>query len=443
MPSMNERTHAILALLIVVLTTSYLSASIPVPLAVVSRRHLNPIPYYGQGNRPWCGVATTRMIIAYVLYPQAPSTLEDLAKEMGATEDRGTTGHAFQTAMSKRGISREDYETFNPEFIRSQSSEGYAIEVTIKVYPRYWPTLRELHAIVIIGYDLDRQSFLVHDPDKYAEMTLREDDLREKWYYCEVVRQKPRESPSYSVKVRIVGGPNHAGILVDGVSTSIAEYRFMIGTSHTIKVTPKDFKQENTTHRITYFCTSDLESTYAYQWVLEEKTVLFTYYEKMEFWVRIDNPSDPRSGWFEKGASVTTELGQRTMPAEGLLGLIGFKKVFLGWYDDGKLLSSDLSLALSITRPMNISSRWELRILGMPATWLLIVVALGCVIVILSATYRKKQRASLAARVSPIPSPVTVAPVTSLRKYCPECGFDLPLQAKQCSRCRTEQYYFG
>jgi ribosomal protein L40E len=411
--------------------------SLPTPVYGINlRRHVNPVPYFEQGNKPWCGVATARMIIAYVLYPESPPALEDLAREMGATEKSGTTGNAFEAAMRRRSINAISYDNYDPEFVRSQSAEGYAIEVTKKVYPRLWPANRDLHAIVIIGYDMDRQSFLVHDPDKYAEMPVREDDLRESWYYCEIVKTKPRDTPSYSVRIRVLEKPNLGDNTIwvhidDKPSSTSLLYKFAIGTSHTIRITPNRFTSENATHRMTYECLSDTDNTFRYRWILDEGIVYFSYQEKAEFWITIRDSTNPRSGWFASHTSIKIESVQRILPADGVLGLLGLITIFRGWYVDGRFLSDNLGVTVVATGPMSIVPRYELDIREGSGMWVLLVIASGAMGTAFVIYLRRGKKASISnARAA-------------TTKHCPECGLILPVKVKHCPKCGTKQYYFG
>ena len=91
-----KRSHQLFAVLTLLVV---LQSIFTIPKAEATpQRHVNPVPYYSQGYRPWCGVAVAQMVLAYVEYPKSPPTLEQLGEEMGATE-KGTTGIDFELSL--------------------------------------------------------------------------------------------------------------------------------------------------------------------------------------------------------------------------------------------------------------------------------------------------------------------------------------------------------
>jgi len=339
------------------------------------------------------------MVLAYVEYPKRPPTLEELAKEMEATE-KGTKGIEFSIAMWRRRIETE-YETdFRPQHMRSNSAEGYAIMAAIKA--PIWPFTiiigpfvpYDLHAILIIGYETN--TFIVHDPAKpeTPALYLSEDELKLKWYYCFVVKAKPKEMPSYIMTIEVDRTPFPTTVTVDGETTVFRQFKFKIGTTHTIRISPNYFMQENATTRISYSCFSDSVLTTDGQWRLGEYSKRFIFSIRVEFVVRVNYPLRPYVSWFGEGSSFQSEPAERTLPAEGILGQLGFKKVFRGWYEDGQLVTGDLQFVTVVSKPMNLTPRWELDIWEGPAIWYCIGgVVIGLAIAVLTATVVAKRKA--------------------------------------------------
>jgi len=353
--------------------------------------HVNPVPYYSQGSNPWCGVATARMTIAYVLYPKEPPSLEELAKEMGAIEKKGVSGYDWIGAILKRGIPAAFYDTKYPDygFIRETIRTGFPVETTIIVGKEinwwYYYLYRiivydyALHSILIIGYD--QSGFIYHGPDspngERAAMRISESELNSKWSYATIVKQTPKEAPSYTVRILIDGPATPVPIQVDAIDpltdsphkpvptqsfqvVSVTELKFAIGTSHTFQAPAEILKDKNETTLIKWECLSGIH--HSDPWILGVSTLSFRYRMRIWYWVKKSVPNNPWEGWIEKGKMVESVINQtdRVLPADGVLGQLGFKKSFTGWSVNGEMVSNNTWLTVRAERPMEITPIWDL-----------------------------------------------------------------------------------
>jgi hypothetical protein len=82
---------------------------------------------------------------------------------------------------------------------------------------------------------------------------------------------------------------------------------------------------------------------------------------------------------------------------------------------------------------------------------IVIVAMLVAVVAVIVTLLRKVTFTRTKGKPSTPLKPITIArpgkpaPVLSTAKikHCPDCGLVIPLEAKYCPRCGTEQYYFG
>ncbi len=445
---MKERCVVVATLLIWAAVIAQTAIVIPTK-AIGIDRYINPIPYCSQGTNPWCGVATVRMILAYTLYPQPPPSLENLAKEMGATEKKGVSGNDCFDAMRRRGIPTSSYQPSDLDFdyIRQRITWGYAVEVTVivgKTINWFYYTVYnrvvydyDLHAILIIGFD--RSAFIYHGPDvphgERAAMSISDSELRGKWYYAIVVERTPKETPCYTVKVQTYGVDRVVPLEVDGVKSSVWVVSFKIGEGlHSFGVPRTVMKEENKTTRIGWQCITNMK--YQDMWSIGEQEITFNYVEKAWFLVKLNMPTNPDLSWERwieryEYVPVAIKEQERVLPADSFLGQLGFKKSFVGWSVNGAVAGSDTTFYIFVTKPTEIEPIWQLNLREGNGYSLLAIyssIVTVAVAVIFIVIRKKKTKARTMA-----------PPFVSTEKTCVACGAKIPFDSEYCDECGAKQ----
>ena len=382
-----------------------LLSSMPAMAAPPLTSHLNPIPFYSQGSRPWCGVATARMTLAYVLFPQEPPSLESIAVEVKATGS-GVRGTDWQEAMEKRKIPIEFYtgveNRYAPyghspdlKYLRDVINRGFAVEASIVLgkevnwfyYIVYNRIVYDyiLHSVMLVGYD--STGFIYHDPDVPhgggPAILISDMDFLAKWYYVLIVGQVPRIRPCYSLKLS-VEGPNELPIKIDGSSTTSVNFTYEIGRRIIFEFTKETVVSQNRTTKVMWKIdqvifgdnsrldvseTSPINVQFdssGFHWYLGSHVLRIQFRQEFWYWVKINNPKQPSENWIVRSALVATHIDKtdRVLPAEGILGVLGFKRGFVGWRVNDSFMNSTysngvLGLTIRVDGPMEISPVWQ------------------------------------------------------------------------------------
>jgi hypothetical protein len=377
----DDARQKLLVLVMCGLTLAQVALIVPVK-ASLPNKHINPVPYYGQGSNPWCAVAVAAMIIAYAKYPEETPTLTSLAKEMG-TGEGGTGLGEFLGAMHNRGIEIATTVSYDSYHIRYCLDSGYPVVAVTKHRIEKegeweWVDIRitALHAMLTVGYEGEK--ILVHDPATAPLVEYSDKSIQEAWAYGYVVKTRPRETPCYIVRVNILGAVSPVQLVLDSETQVNSEFKFEIGTTHRFEVLPTTTRYENETHRITSTCRNSVVTLR--QWVTGLRTLQIIYSRNVECRVRVAHPTGLQDLWVDYGDRLTVQPVDSQLPADDVLGLLGFKKVFRGWYDDERLLSRSVDLGFVVTGPLKVIPRWELEVREGPAIWVLgIICASGIV----------------------------------------------------------------
>jgi hypothetical protein len=121
------------------------------------------------------------------------------------------------------------------------------------------------------------------------------------------------------------------------------------------------------------------------------------------------------SGWYDAGSTAKIKLTPTSIPANGILGLLGVSNVATGWggdYTGG--MSSDGSATLNVNSPLNIHVIWTLNLgLILPA----IAGVATLAIVSVAVAYRRRSKI----------------------EYCLNCGHKLPKGSIFCLDCGHKQ----
>ena len=79
-----------------------------------------------------------------------------------------------------------------------------------------------------------------------------------------------------------------------------------------------------------------------------------------QYQLRIDDQANSAlgQGWYDAGASATISVAN-TEPMNGILGLLGGKLRFQGWYEENKLLTNATNGMVVMDRPHNLTVLWQ------------------------------------------------------------------------------------
>ncbi len=144
------------------------------------------------------------------------------------------------------------------------------------------------------------------------------------------------------------------------------------------------------------------------------------------------------TGWYDKGSSATVSV-PATNPIDGLLGLLGGKWNFQGWFEDERLLSPSSSFSLTMDRPHALVARWN-------ADYTLpfgILAAVGIIVIGAALYWHRKRRVSASvtfpehvsvSQATPAPEPIAASREV---KYCRECGAQIGQDSVFCLHCGT------
>ncbi|MEM3061263.1 MAG: hypothetical protein QW265_02505, partial [Candidatus Bathyarchaeia archaeon] len=84
---------------------------------------------------------------------------------------------------------------------------------------------------------------------------------------------------------------------------------------------------------------------------------------------------DESEGWYGEGEEATVSVEQE-LPLEGLMGFLGGKRIFDGWYSDGGLESRMAKFTLVVDEPKSLRAEWRTDI-TMPIVILIVLIILA------------------------------------------------------------------
>ncbi len=65
------------------------------------------------------------------------------------------------------------------------------------------------------------------------------------------------------------------------------------------------------------------------------------------------------SEWYNEGSTATFSVSSATMPMSGILGLMGGKWNFQGWYENGRILTASINIHVIVHQSRSLTARWE------------------------------------------------------------------------------------
>lgn len=121
---------------------------------------------------------------------------------------------------------------------------------------------------------------------------------------------------------------------------------------------------------------------------------------KTEYYLNVTSPIGKveGSGWYMKGSIASFSVDRSSVPAEGLLGLLGLKRSFVQWVGSNDFLGAPVEPQGSVmmNRPVTIEAIWQddyASLIPNVAILLFVIAALG--VVVAFAARSRRQHAAL------------------------------------------------
>ena len=151
--------------------------------------------------------------------------------------------------------------------------------------------------------------------------------------------------------------PDSVTVFVDGRNRSQGSIRLsLIAGYHNVSV-PDTIQLSNDT-RIRFMEWSD-GSTQANRTVLLNHSLDLEANYVTQYLLVVESPlSVSGAGWYDQGTNATISANS-TVPMNGLLGILGGRWVFQGWYGNGQMLASSSSVSLQMNHPLSVTARWS------------------------------------------------------------------------------------
>lgn len=152
--------------------------------------------------------------------------------------------------------------------------------------------------------------------------------------------------------------PGSVPVTVDGIEQPKGNVRLnLVPGAHTISV-PEIVQLDNVT-RLKFQHWSDAINQTSRSVSMTYRTLLTAVYVN-QYWLDAASThgNSTGSGWYDEGYSATFAVQSTTLPMENMLGLLGGKWVFEGWYDGGELLTGSSAGNIVMLGPHSLIARW-------------------------------------------------------------------------------------
>jgi hypothetical protein len=121
--------------------------------------------------------------------------------------------------------------------------------------------------------------------------------------------------------------------------------------------------------------------------VVANTTTLRAVYVTQNMLTLVDTEGNSTgAGWYDSDTNAKFSATQ-SVPVTGLLGVIGGRLTFRGWYEDGLLVSNSLSGEIAMDKPHTLTAVWQVDY-SIPATIVLVIIA--AIVVIFLVLRRNK-----------------------------------------------------
>ena len=173
-----------------------------------------------------------------------------------------------------------------------------------------------------------------------------------------------------------ITAPDPVTVTVDGMNRSQGAVTLKLITGpHNVTV-PETVQLNNDT-RLKFEGWSD-------GWVTANRTVLLNHYVDLQAIYVTQYPlgiesSAPVSGsdWYDRGTNATFSVNSTTQPMDGVLGLLGGRLEFQGWYDHDQLITTSTTDSIEMNAPHFIQARWYPNY-TIPAALIISMLLLAC-----------------------------------------------------------------
>ena len=167
-------------------------------------------------------------------------------------------------------------------------------------------------------------------------------------------------------------------VSVDGVSQPKGNaWLYLSPGVHSISV-PDTVQVDNVT-RMKFERWSDGVNETARTIYLNKQTTLAADYVLQYFLAVTDRQGNVTgAGWYNDGSNAIFSVPSTTMPMNGLMGLLGGKWKFEGWYENGEILTASTAGSMLMLRSHSVTSDWE-EDYELPA---IILIAIGLAVII-------------------------------------------------------------
>ncbi len=154
--------------------------------------------------------------------------------------------------------------------------------------------------------------------------------------------------------------------------------------------------------------------------------------------------------WYDQGSTASYSIPFTTIRMDNLLGYLGGKMVFGGWFENGKLVTSSTSGSFVVNGPRELDGQWQPDV-TLPITILIFIAVAGVAVLLV---YRRKRRdasnrpvvrteqnkrveavseSTLEVKQSPPPKDAS----------CRYCGGKIPSGSTKCPECGLTVRFLG
>jgi len=424
---LNVGTGSIaVSLLLIVLTPFFLGC---LPAYAIPSSNLLEVPYYAQEEDFFCGPASAQMGIKYVSGDVIPQ--RTLAAEMKTVPVNGTYTQMMRIPFGNRGYTsvREAHTTLDE--LKEQNSRGYVSIILI------WSDIDHKygHYVVVIGYNVT--GIFVNDPwpahwnqpesrktgkNAFISTSLLADLWTKFNRWVLEIPYPPHKPPVYTVTVSVIGVAQNyrSRMVIDGAdsgwirSGEQRSFDFKVGTSHMISVDQYISGSEGTR----YYCSSSSWSVS----FSDKRSFVYT----TQYYLDVFSPYGVVNGssYYDEGSTATFSVTPTEQPMQGLLGLLGGKYIFDRWSSG----HTTAAVKIRMESPQSVTAIWRE---DLTSAYLIVVLGL-CGVIIVVVLLVRSRRAVVKVLVQP------QVPIY-LKKYCTNCGAELPLEVEFCLKCGARQ----
>jgi ribosomal protein L40E len=171
----------------------------------------------------------------------------------------------------------------------------------------------------------------------------------------------------------------------------------------------------------------------------DDATFEVTYVTQHSLTLESPQGSPTGAGWYDEGSSAQFSANA-TQAMSGVLGSLGGKWAFQGWYEGQSLVNKSSSASITMGRAHSLTARWAA---DYTIPLVIIGVVAGAVLVGITVIFLRRRRPTLTpqpVQVEPTPvQPQVYRTALSDKQFCLNCGAELPLNSKFCNKCGSAQ----